>query len=118
MVEVKLELLTDIDTLLMVEKCFRGGICDAIYQYAKTNDKNLKDTDRNKESLYLKHWDVNNLYDWAMLQKLSINNFEWMEDTSHFKEDFMKNCNEEKDQGYFLEVDIQYLEKLHKFHND
>ena len=39
----------------MVEKSFRGGICDAIYQHAKTNDKNLKDNDRNKESLYLKH---------------------------------------------------------------
>ena len=53
-----------------------------------------------------------------MSQKLPINNFEWMEDTSHFNEDFMKNCNKEKDQGYFLEVDIQYLEKLRKFHND
>ena len=53
-----------------------------------------------------------------MSQKLPINNFEWMEDTSHINEDFMKNCNEEKDQGYFLEVDIQYLEKLPKFHND
>ena len=102
----------------MVVKSFRGGICGAIYQYAKTNDKCLKDHDRNKESLYLKHWDVNNLYDWAMSQKLPINNFEWMEDTSHFNEDFMKNCNEEKDEGYFLEVDIQYLEKLYKFHND
>ena len=102
----------------MVQKSFRGGICDVIYQYVKTNDKNLKDNDRNKESLYLKYWDVNNLYDWAMSQKLPINNFEQTEDTSRFNEDFMKNCNEDIDQGYFLEVDIHYLEKLHKFHND
>ena len=48
-----------------------------------------------------------------MLQKLPTNNFEWKEDTSLFKEDFIKNYNEECDEGYFLEVDIQYPEKLH-----
>ena len=37
--EVKFELLTDIDTLLMVEKRIRGGICHAIHQYAKANNK-------------------------------------------------------------------------------
>ena len=30
----------------------------------------------------------------------------------------MKNYNEESDEGYFLKVDVQYLEKLHEFHND
>ena len=29
--------LTDIDKLLMVEKGIRGGICPAIYRYAKAN---------------------------------------------------------------------------------
>ena len=53
-----------------------------------------------------------------MLQKLPINNFEWIKDTSQFNEDFMKNYNEESDEGYFLEVDVQYLEKLQELHND
>ena len=78
----------------------------------------MKDYDENKESSYLKYWDLNNLYGWEMLQKLPVNNFEWIEDTSHFNEDFMKNHNEESDEGYFLKVDIQYSEKLHEFHND
>ena len=43
--------------------------------------------------------------------------FEWIEDTLQFNEDFIKKCNEESDEGYFLEVDIQYLEKLHELHN-
>ena len=39
---VKLELLTDIDMLLVVEKGIRGGICHAIHRYAKTNKKYMK----------------------------------------------------------------------------
>ena len=104
--------------LLMVEKGIRGGICHSIYQYAKANNKYMKDYDKNKESSYIQYWDVNNLYGWAMLQKLPVNNFEWIKDTSQFNEDFIKNYNEESDEGYFLEVDVQYLEKLHELHND
>ena len=102
--EVKLELLTDIDMLLMVEKGIRGGICHAIHQYAKANNKYMKDYDKNKESSYLKYWDVNNLYGWAMSQKLPVNNFEWIEETSQFNEDFIKNYSEESDEGYFLKL--------------
>ena len=53
-----------------------------------------------------------------MSQKLPVNNFEWIRDTSQFKKDFIKNYNEESDTGYFLEVDVQYLEKLHQLRND
>ena len=41
--KVKLDLLTDIDMLLMVEKCITGGICHSIYRYAKDNNKYMKD---------------------------------------------------------------------------
>ena len=78
----------------------------------------MKDYDKNKESSYLKYWDVNNLYGWAMSQKLPVDKFEWIEDTSPFNEDFIKNYNEESDEGYFVEVDIQYPEKLHELHNE
>ena len=46
--EVKLELLTDTDMLLMIEKDIREGIYHAIYQYAKANNKYVKDYDENK----------------------------------------------------------------------
>ena len=71
--------MTNIDTLLMVEKGIRRGICHAIYRYTKANNKCIKDYDKNKESSYLKYWDVNNLYRWAMWQKLAVNGFKWVE---------------------------------------
>ena len=73
--KVKLDLLTDVDMLLMVEKSIRGGICHSIYRYAKATSKYIKDYDKNKESSYLQYWDVNNLYGWAMSQKLPVDNF-------------------------------------------
>ena len=54
----------------------------------------MKDYDNNKESSYLKYWDVNNLYGWTMLQKLPVNKFEWIEDISQFNEDLTKNYTE------------------------
>ena len=101
-----------------MKKRIRGGICHAIHRYVKDSNKYMKDYDKNKESSYLKYWDVNNLYGWAMSQKLPVDKFEWIEDTSPFNEDFIKNYNEESDEGYFVEVDIQYPEKLHELHNE
>ena len=76
----------------------------------------MKYYDKNGEPSYLKYLDVNDLYDWAMSQKLQINGFKWIEDTSQFNEDFIRNYNEESDEGYFFENDVQYPEKLHDLH--
>ena len=62
--------------LFMVQKSIKGGTCHSIYRYVKANSKYMKDYDENKESPYLQYWDVNNLYDLAMSQKLPVNNFE------------------------------------------
>ena len=93
--------------LWMEEKCMRSRIWHSIYQYAK---------DKNK---YMEDWimDVNNFYGWKMPQKLSVNNFEWMKDTFQFNEYFVEKYIEECN-GYFLKVDVQYLEKLLDLHND
>ena len=75
--KVKLELLTDVDMLLMVEKGIRGGICHAIYRYAKGNNKYLKNYNKDKEESFLQYLDDNNLYGWAMSQKLSVSGSKW-----------------------------------------
>ena len=53
-----------------------------------------------------------------MSQKLPVNNFDWIKDTSQFNENFIESYNEESDEGCFLEVNVQCLEKLHEVHND
>ena len=115
---VKLELLTDTDMFLIVEKGIRGGIFHSIHKYAKANNKYMKNYDKDKESSYFKYLDANNLYGWAMSIKLPVNGFEWVEDLSQFKEDFMKNYDEgsNKDSN-FLEVDVTYPNKLFNLHS-
>ena len=75
----------------------------------------MKDYDKNKESSYIQYWDVNNFYEWEMSQKLPVNDFEWIKDTSQFNEDFIKIYNEESDEGYFFEVDVQCLDNYVNF---
>ena len=72
---VKLELLIDNDTLLMVEKGIRRGICHAIHRYAEANNKYMKNYEKNKKSSYLMYVDANNQYGWEISQKLSVNSF-------------------------------------------
>ena len=79
--EVELELLTNINMLLMIEKGIRGGICHAIHRYAKANNKYMKNYDKDiectsVETSYLMYLDTNNLYGWAMTEKHPVNGFE------------------------------------------
>ena len=75
---IKLELLTNYDMLLMVEKGIRGGICHVIHRHAKANNKYMKNYDKNKESSYIQYLHANNLNGWAMSQKLPLNGFKWI----------------------------------------
>ena len=87
--QVELDLLTDVDMLLMIEKVIRGGICNAIHRYAKASNKYMSDDkDENKESSFV----VNGTLITCMVgQKLSTFRFEWVEDISKLTKDFIKN---------------------------
>ena len=72
---VKLELLTYVDMLLMVEKGIREGICHPILRYAKANNKYMKDYNKDEEEQFLQYDDANNLYGFAMFQPLPAGGF-------------------------------------------
>ena len=114
---IKLELLTDYDMLLMVEEGIRGGICHSIHRHAKANNKYMENYDENKESSYIQYLDANNLYGWAMSQKLPVNGFKWIEN-NEINEEFIKNYEESNDKAYIVEVDVKYPRKLHDLHSD
>ena len=73
-----LELLTDIDMLLMVEKDIRSGITQAVKRYVRGNNKYMKDLYNPDElSIYLQYVDSNKLYGWAMINDLPKHGFKW-----------------------------------------
>ena len=116
--EVELELLTDVEMLLMVEKEIRGRICHAIYRYAKANNKYMKNYNKDKEKSFLQNLDDSNLYGWEMSQKLLVRGFKWKKNMSKFNEEFIKNYDADSDKGYILEEDVKYPKNLHGLHED
>ena len=78
--EVKLELLSDPDMLLLIEKGIRGGESTISNRYGKSNNKYMGDKyDASKPTKYISYLDANNLYGWAMSKPLPTNGFKWME---------------------------------------
>ena len=77
--KVELELLTDSDVLLMVERRIRGGVSSIMTRYAKANNRYMgKDFNPEEAIKYLVYLDANNLYGWAMSKPLPTKGFKWM----------------------------------------
>ena len=77
--------------LMMVEKGIRRGRCQSTHRYAKGSNKYMKNYNKKIESSYLMYLDANNLYGWAISQKLPVSGFKWENDISRFNEEFIKN---------------------------
>ena len=106
--------------LLIIEKGIRGRICQATHRYAKANNKYTKNYNKNIDSSYIEYLDANNLYGWAMPQKLPVKGFKWVnkKKLSKLNEDVTKKYDEDSNTWYFLEVDIDYPKQLSNFHKD
>ena len=78
----------------------------------------MNNYDKSFESSYPMYLDANNLYEWAISQKLPVDGFKWVKDLSQFNEDFIKDYDENSNKGYLLEVDIEYLKKLFNLRKD
>ena len=107
---VELELLSDIDMLLMIEKGIRGGVSMISNRHAKANNKYMGESFIDTMiSIYIMYLDSNNLYGWAMSKPLPTHGFKWME------------VDELEAWGLYpciLEIDLEYPKNLHDLHND
>ena len=104
--------------LLMAKNGIRGGMSQAIHRYAVANNKYMKNYDKNIKSSYLTYLNANNLYRWAISQKLPVTGFEWVKELCKFDERLVKNYDENSNKGYFLEVDVEYPKNLFSLHSD
>lgn len=74
----------------------------------------MDDFDESKPSSYLMYLDVNNLYGYAMMQYLPLDNFRWTD----VNVETIKNTPSDSNIGYILEVDLEYPQSLHDAHKD
>ena len=112
---VDLELLTDYDMHLFMERGMRSGICMVSKRYAKANNPYAPGYDSSKQKTYIQYEDANNLYGWAMCMPLPKRGFKWKRVMPTEEEILAKKENAKN--GWILEVDLEYPPELHKEHN-
>ena len=119
MTGINLELLTDIDMLLMVERGIRGGISMISNRYGEANNKYMEESfNRALPSKYIQYLDANNLYGAAMSMKLPTHGFKWLSRGEMETLIDQQELNTWNKTPCILEVDLQYPKELHDLHND
>ena len=113
---VELELLTDYDQHLFIEKGMRGGISMVSKRHARANNPAVEGYDSEKPNSHILYLDANNLYGWAMSQPLPTGGFRWVEDCDGLV-GTIKDQPAEGPEGFILEVDLEYPQELHDRHN-
>jgi hypothetical protein len=117
MTNVSLELFTDPDMHLFIERGLRGGISMISQRYAKANNPYVEEYDPSKPNNYLIYLDANNLYGWSMSQALPTHGFRWLSRQEINVLDILEIRDNSED-GYILSVDLEYPQNLHDIHSD
>ncbi|XP_015117962.1 uncharacterized protein LOC107041751 [Diachasma alloeum] len=110
---VNLELLTDIEMHLFIEKGIRGRMAQCSNRYTCAHNKYMGEKfDPNQKTSYLMYFDVNNLYGAAMSQYLSYGSFQWVNPSIVD----IHTIADDSSKGYMLEVDLEYSKELIETH--
>ena len=117
MTKIELDLISDIDMHLFIEKGMRGGISYIAKRHSKANNKYMKCYDSSKKSKYITYLDANNLYGWAMIQYLPYSGFKWL-NQKEINDFCLNSISGNSSIGYMLEVDLEYSTELHGLHSD
>ena len=109
MTGIELDLLSDPQMYLMIENGIRGGISTVSKRHARANNKYMKNYNPKEKTKHIIYLDANNLYGWAMTNKLLVRNFKWMS---------KKELQDWKNFPCILEVDLEYPKELHELHKE
>ena len=125
MTDVQLDLITDPEIFRMLDQGMRGGISTITRRHAKANNKYMDDRyNPNLPSKYIVYLDANNLYGWAMVQPTAYGGFEWMSKEelevieNELKKGIYTSLGDNQEKGYYFDIDADYPQDLHPFHND
>ena len=102
---VELKKISDIEKHLFIEKGLTGGVSYIAKNYAKANNKYMKDYDPKYPSKFVTYIDMNNLYGWAMSKYRRYGRFKWL------KKIDVNLIKEKSPIPYILEVDLEYPDK-------
>ncbi len=116
--KTEIDLLSDRDMHLMISKAIRGGLTNTICRYREANTTAIPESfDHNKPPSSLLYIDCNNLYGYAMSQKLPKSNFKWYRHTERFTPRNILHIDPDGEESYFLEVDLEFPKETHDFFN-
>ncbi|XP_054275402.1 uncharacterized protein LOC128994697 [Macrosteles quadrilineatus] len=114
---VKLETIQDHDIYLFFENGIRGGISQCMKRRSVANNKHCAGYDPSKRSKYISYLDANNLYGWSQSQYLPTGGFRWLS-PDEIRSLSVESVPDDSDEGYVLEVDVEYPKTLHNKHLD
>ena len=113
-IQIKLELITDLDMYMFYGKVTRGGISYISNRCNKVNNKYLRSYDPKQKSKHIIYWDTNNLYDYAVSKFLPTSGFKWVDPKYFDLNKYTSICLK----GFVLEVNLEYPKELQKLDND
>ncbi len=118
MTGIKLDLISDVDMHLMIEKGLRGGVSIVTNRKGVANNKYMNNFVKSKPSTYMAYFDANNLYGWGMYQSMPYGRFKWKNPETYTLPSYTELCSNTLEKGHILEVDLKYPKKLHDLHNE
>ena len=116
MTKIELEKISNADIHLFIQRGMRGEISYINKRYSKVINEYYPDYDKNKPKVYINYLDINNLYGKAMSEYFRYGGFERVKVNNGLNRVLNKSSNSLH--GHFLQVDLEYPENLHDYHND
>ena len=118
MTEIKLELLTDVEKHLFLEKGLKGGVSLITHRKGFANNQYMNNFNSEISSTYIAYYDANNLYGWGMSQSMPYGGFRWISPEKFKLRNYEELCSNQLEKGYIVECDIEYPSNLHDHHNE